>query len=355
LTLGDVRVVRQAGAVEAPETARLASAFRRERKRVRLVRKLLAILALSFAIASPARSARVALTFDDLPILGKVASTKEAASITRRLLSGLRRNHLPATGFVNEIKLEGADRPQRIALLALWLDAGEDLGNHTYSHVSLTNTPVDTYIADVARGETVTRVLLRARGRDERWFRHPYLETGPTLAIRHRFEGWLADNGYRVAPVTMENSDWQFALPYDDAVTRGDTAEATRIRRAYLAYTVRIVAWYQQAALGLLGRKPAFVFLLHASRLNADCIDALARILIDQKLQAITLDRAVADPAYRLADDYAGPDGDGWLTRWASTLHKELPWARLPQVPEDIVASSARLDAIPAPPLPAPR
>ncbi len=348
-------MVPQAGTVEARAPAGLASLFRHERKRVRLVRKYLAILALSLALASPARSAQVALTFDDLPVFGRVASTKEAASITRRLLSGLRRNHLPATGFVNENKLEGADRPQRIALLTRWLNAGEDLGNHSYSHMSLTQTPVDSFIADVARGETVTRALLRARGRDERWFRHPYLETGPTLPIRHRFEGWLADKGYRVAPVTMENSDWQFALPYDDAVTRGDKAEAARIRRVYLAHTVRTVAWYQVAALGLLGRKPAFVFLLHASRLNADCIDALARILIGQKLQAVTLERAVADPAYALADDYAGPDGDEWLSRWASTLHRELPWDSLPQVPQDIVASSARLDAVPASPVPGTR
>jgi peptidoglycan/xylan/chitin deacetylase (PgdA/CDA1 family) len=321
----------------------------------RRVRKYVAILLLLFAVASPARSGQVALTFDDLPVFGRVASTREAASITRRLLRGLRRHHLPATGFVNENKLEGADRPQRIALLMRWLNAGEDLGNHGYSHESLTDTPVDAYIADVARGETVTRALLQARGHDERWFRHPYLETGPTLPIRRRFEGWLAEKGYRVAPVTMENSDWQFTLPYDDAVTRGDKAEAARIRRVYLDHTVRTIAWYQRAALELLGRKPAFVFLLHASRLNADCIDALASILTDQKLQAVTLDRAVADPAYKLADDYAGPDGDDWLTRWASTLHRELPWDSLPQVPQDIVASSARLDAVPVSPIPGAR
>ncbi len=78
-----------------------------------------------------------------------------------------------------------------------------DLGNHTYSHFSLTTTPVADYIADTARGDAVTRPLLAAKGRTERWFRYPYLETGPTLAVRRTFEDWLASAHYRVAPVTL--------------------------------------------------------------------------------------------------------------------------------------------------------
>lgn len=306
------------------------------------MRKLLIGLLLAAAAVAPARAGEVALTFDDLPVAGRTRSTDDAAAITRRLLAGLRRHHLPATGFVNEIKLEGADRPARVALLVRWLDAGMDLGNHGYSHLSLTTTPVDAYIADVARGETVTRALLAARGRGERWYRHPYLETGPTLEIRRRFEGWLAARGYRVAPVTMENSDWAFATAYDAAVLRGDAAGAAHIRAEYLDFTGRIVAWYRAAATGLLGREPAFVFLLHASRLNADSIPALSSILAANALHAVTLDAAMTDAAYGIADDYAGPNGDQWLTRWARTLRKDLPWASLPRVPDTIAAPNAR-------------
>ena len=164
--------------------------------------------------ASQVAAHSVALTFDDLPVFGQFDSAAEGAEVTDRLLAGLRRYHWKATGFVNEDQLEAADRPQRILLLKRWLDAGMDLGNHTYSHLSLNKTPVDAYIADVARDETVTGRLLAARGKRERWFRYPYLETGNTLAIRERFESWLKKHGYRVASVTMENSDWQFSGPY---------------------------------------------------------------------------------------------------------------------------------------------
>ena len=306
--------------------------------------------ALAIGAAPTAHAGTVALTFDDLPIFGKFRPIAEADALTDKLVGGIERHHWPAIGFVNEIQLEAADKPRRIALLTRWLDAGLDLGNHSYSHPSLTNTPVETYIADVARGDVVTRPLMAARGKTEHWYRYPFLETGPTLAARQRFEGWLAAHGYRVAPVTMENSDWQFAEPYDDALRRGDAAQAAHIRAAYLDFTARVVPWYRQAGVAVFGREPAFVFLLHASQLNADSIDALADILKAQDLTPVTLDQAMADPAYRTADTYVGPDGEEWLERFATTLHKSLPWSTMPQMPADIVAADAALEgAQPAP------
>ena len=308
------------------------------------LRILLALAA--WGLVSGARAEDVALTFDDLPALSLNGDTPYWTETTKKLLRGLRHRHIPAIAFVNEGKLE-KDRPERVALLRRWLDAGMDLGNHTYSHLSLNKTPVDAYIADVERGETVTRWLLKARGRTPRWFRHPYLETGETLEKRRKFEGWLAAHGYRVAPVTMENADWMFAYPYDEAVGRKDKAGAAHIRAEYLAYTDAMTAWYRQAAFELLGRRPSFVFLLHASRLNADCIGDVAAILKKHDLTPVSLDQAMTDPAYAIPDTYAGPNGDEWVTRWSETLHKPLPWGAFTEPPADIQAAEKRLDTSP--------
>jgi peptidoglycan/xylan/chitin deacetylase (PgdA/CDA1 family) len=306
--------------------------------------------------AAPAHKGTVALTFDDLPVFGSFKSAADGAQVTDRLLDGLQRQHWKATGFVNEVQLEAPDKPQRVALLKRWLDAGMDLGNHTYSHLSLNTTTVDAYIADIARDEAETAPLLRARGRRERWFRYPYLETGRTLASRDQVAGWLARHGYRVAPVTMENSDWQFSAPYDDAMARGDAQEAERIRGQYITFTRDIVAWYMKAGRALFRRQPAFVFLLHASRLNAASVDALAAILRDAKLRVVPLDVAMRDPGYRTADGYVGPDGNEWLERWALTLHRDLPFESIPKVPRAIVERDERLEAAsdPHPGAPAP-
>ncbi|WP_010215379.1 polysaccharide deacetylase family protein [Sphingomonas sp. PAMC 26621] len=296
------------------------------------------------AAAVPATAGTVALTFDDLPVFGRMTSAADGAVVTEALLAGLKRQHYVATGFVNERQLAAPDRAQRVRLLARWVDAGMDLGNHSYSHLSLNAVPVEAYIADVAHGAQETSTLLAGRGKRERWYRYPYLETGLTLATRQRFEGWLGTHGYRVAPVTMENSDWRFAAPYDDAIARGDPIEARRIQQAYLDFTARIVPWYQKAGQALLGREPAFVFLLHASRLNAASIDKLAAILRAQHLRVVPLDTAMRDPAYAIPDTYVGPNGDGWLDRWALTLHKSLPYASVPIVPHAILTYDARLE-----------
>lgn len=295
--------------------------------------------------SAPAHSGTVALTFDDLPVFGSFTSAADGGLVTDRLLDGLRRHNWKVMGFVNEIQLDAPDKPQRVALLRRWLDAGMDLGNHTYSHLSLNTTPVGAYVADIARDEAETGRLLAVRGRRERWFRYPYLETGPTRASRDQVMAWLARHEYRIAPVTMENSDWQFSAPYDDAVARGNVGQADRIRQQYLTFTRAIVGWYVRAGRSLFGRQPPFVFLLHASRLNAASIDALADIFRDAKLRVVPLAVAMRDPAYRTIDGYVGPDGNEWLERWALTLHRDLPFESIPKVPSAIVERDARLEA----------
>lgn len=312
-----------------------------------VVAALLGALAGLPAVAAQPPPQEIALTFDDLPGLSLSDSTAYWRRTNAALVRGLRARRLAATGFVIGDKLEGAEHTERLAMLAAWRDAGLELGNHTYSHASLNKTPVEVYIADVEHDDAVLRPLLAARRQAPHWFRYPYLETGLKLEDKRRFEAWLAANGYRVAPVTVENSDWQFALPYDEAVMRRDWREARRIRAAYLAYTDQALAWYRKAAAGLLGRPPALVFLLHDSRLNADSLGELSSLLRRTGMHVVSLDRAMADPAYKISDDHEDADGDEWLSRWAVTLDKELPWDDFPQPPADIVAANDRLDKEP--------
>jgi peptidoglycan/xylan/chitin deacetylase (PgdA/CDA1 family) len=316
-----------------------------------------ALLAVALAAGGRAAAEPVAITFDDLPSLTYSTATDYQQATTEKLTAALKRQRVPAIGFVNEIKLETADRAARIALLTRWLDAGLELGDHSYSHLHFAAaTPVTDYIGDVSRGDTVTRTLLAQRKKPPpQWYRHPYLETGATADARRVFEAWMAAHGYRTAPVSMENSDWQFALIYDDAVMRGDAAAQARIRQAYLDFTRQIVPWYRQAALDVLARRPAFVFLLHATRLNADVMDDLLAIFRANQLTPVSLDDALKDPAYAIPDAYVGENGIGWVTRWSLALSKSMPWSALPKVPDEFVKADTALSAGPAKPsVPAP-
>ena len=189
----------------------------------------------------------IAVTFDDLPVISftdyDLAGYKQ---ITTRLLKSISSNNVPAIGFVNEEKLlsRGELDETRVALLRLWLDAGLELGNHTFSHLDLHTTPLPIYQEDVIRGETTTSQLLKNKGAKLRYFRHPYLHTGRNIETKEKLGEFLVGRGYRIAPVTIINSDWIFAASYDYALERGDKQLRKRIAEAYIPYDFGILNWF---------------------------------------------------------------------------------------------------------------
>ena len=270
-----------------------------------------------------ARSAarrEVAVTFDDLPVISvtrwDVASHR---AITTRLIDAIAAHHVPAAGFVNEENLlaGGVADPARVALLRQWLDAGLELGNHTFAHLDLHATPVERFEDDVVRGEPVTRGLLDARRLPLRWFRHPYLRTGTDLAIKRRVEAFLAGRGYRVAPITVSTEDYLFAAAWDRAVDRGDHAAARRVAEAYVPCVESQFIYYEDLSRRLLGYEVRQILLLHANAINAERFDALARMLERRGYSFVPLERALGDEAFAAPDDYARADGISWLQRWA--------------------------------------
>lgn len=305
---------------------------------------LIAALAALISSTAPALAGEVALTFDDLPGIS-LPTEPYVEEANRDLLAGLRRHHVPAIGFVNEGKLDTLNRRRETAILATWVREGMDLGNHTFSHESLNELGADKFIADVAKGEPVTRALLARRGKTLRWFRYPNLETGPDAETKTKVADWLTAHGYRSAPVTIDADDWEFAVPYDDAVRHNDRRRATAIRESYLAHTAAVVDWARRGAKALFGRDIAYVMLLHDTRLNADSIDALAGLLQARDLKFVSLDTAMRDPAYATPDPYVGPDGIEWLERWSKALGRDLHWDDYPDVPADIVASYDALES----------
>lgn len=269
---------------------------------------------------APAPTRTIALTVDDLPV-GRNHPLPWMQRVTHALLTQIDAAGVPATGFVNEGKLDaaGGERAERTALLQAWVDAGHDLGNHTYSHRSLFNTPLDTFQADVLRGKQVTNRLLATRGDSVRTFRHPYLNTGPDGATRDAFTAWLGTQGLTVAPVTHDNAEYVYALAYDRALEAGDTALQARIADAYVAYMDTTAAYFEALSRELFGREPAQVLLVHANALNADHLTDLVGMYRRRGYRFVTLEAALADPAYRSADTYAGRAGMSWLQRWAVT------------------------------------
>src|SRR4051794_1184770 len=127
------------------------------------------LTSLCFAVLCGAQNSRVvALTFDDLPIAvpgndQAAGSLAEARRGNTSILKVLAAHHATAIGFVNEIKLNVPnERDARAAILRQWLDAGMDLGNHTYSHPELSEIATSKYEDEFVRGSTVTSAEMHA-------------------------------------------------------------------------------------------------------------------------------------------------------------------------------------------------
>ena len=281
---------------------------------------------------SAARTNRaVAVTFDDLPgPPGSLVSSDVGAlrENTRKLLATFAEARIPVVGFVNEGKLfvdgeKPEDAEARIAVLKTWIEAGHELGNHTYSHRSLNRTPLGEFQADVIRGEPVTRRLLEEKGRELRYFRHPFLQVGLELEKRTAFEAFLKDRGYTVAPVTIDNDEYVYAAIYANALRRGDQEAAAKIGADYRRYMDAVIAFVEDVSRRLVGREIPQVLLLHANALNADHFGAVARSMKDRGYRFVPLDEALRDEAYTLPDTYVGNWGISWLHHWELTAGKK--------------------------------
>ena len=282
-------------------------------------RALLTALLVATAFA---QSRTVAITIDDLPRGGDSSTARDLASIramTIKLLAPL--HGIPVIGFVNAGRAQQLGDAGLQTILKLWLDSGSTLGNHTYSHPDLNTTPLADYEADLLRGEAAVTAAL---GHRPTYFRHPFLHTGKDAATRRALEAFLADHHYRIAPVTLDNSDWMFAAAYA-------AAPSERIRTAYLEYMESIFDFFEKRSVEVTGHEVAQTLLIHASQLNADTMPDLLAMMRRRGYRFVSLDEALKDPAYSLADEYYGPGGFSWIHRWSKT--KGIPGKGEPDEP----------------------
>ncbi|HEY2108984.1 MAG TPA: polysaccharide deacetylase family protein [Candidatus Acidoferrales bacterium] len=290
--------------------------------------------------AEKATQRTVAITVDDLPGAEPgtdhaIGNLQELERINHAIPAALRAHRVPGIGFVNEWKLQvNGQRDARAALLQVWLDAGMSLGNHTYSHPDFQTTPLDRYEDETIRGEVVTRALMSAAGQKEKYFRHPFLNTGPTAEAKSAFESFLKDRGYRVAPVTVDPSDYMFNDILGESIKTNDKQPGEKAKKEYFAYIDTVFAYEEQESRNLFQREIPQVLLIHDSELNAQCLDALLTQLERRGYRFISLDDALADPAYATPDLFVGGVGISWLTRWKLAFGQKPDYQNSPDPPK---------------------
>lgn len=277
------------------------------------MRSLLFLLTLLISAGSAVGQARhVAITIDDLPRGGDGGpyDLADTRAMTEKLLRPFRQQQIPVIGFVNAGRHSGNPGELR-EILDLWLNAGAELGNHSYSHPDINDVSLDAYTADIVRGEPAIRAALEARGKKLEFYRHPYLHTGPTAEIKKRMQEFLDQHGYRVAPVTLDDADYEFAVLYPKVEFR------ERVRREYVPYLESVVDFFERRSVQVTGHEISQILLIHASQLNADLMPELLDMFRRRGYTFVTLTQALKDPAYQLPETYVGRGGFSWIHRWS--------------------------------------
>jgi peptidoglycan/xylan/chitin deacetylase (PgdA/CDA1 family) len=300
------------------------------------------IFGLLLSLATIAQTRTISVTIDDLPVVVTQSDAKKREDITRRLLGHIKKAKVPAIGFVNENKLftDGKRNEEQVALLKMWIDAGLELGNHSFSHRSAEDLSVEDYTNDILRGEVITKELLAKNGMKMRYYRHPFLQTASDLTKKAAIYKFLADHNYTVAPITFDNADYIFARAYDIARDKADADLMKRVGEAYVPYMEAKLDYWERQSMKTLGRPMSHTLLLHANSINAEFFDDLAAMMVKRGYKFVSLGESLKDEAYRLPDKFTRRAGISWLHRWTLDKGREFVLPDEPMVPEFVLKAS---------------
>ncbi len=306
----------------------------------RVFQKALGLSALAWAsgnlklAAKP--SPKIALTMDDFAWNNAIRLTPEQRN--EAILGTLNKFSVKAGLFVMGRMIE-AERGKR--LLTEWDRAGHLIANHTYSHRNY-NAPAMTaadYQQDILRAEE----LLKGFPRFKKYFRFPMLKEGDTAAKRDGLRSSLAQHGYRMGYVTIDNSDWAIDLRLRARLEKDPNANLKPYRDFYLEHMWARAEYYDSLAHKVLGRSVKHTILTHFNLLNALFLGDLMEMFKNKGWQWIDAEEAFADPVFNALPKTV-PAGESiiWaLAKESGKIDKDL---RYPA--EDGEYENARMDKL---------
>jgi peptidoglycan/xylan/chitin deacetylase (PgdA/CDA1 family) len=244
----------------------------------------------------------IALTFDDLPAAGSLPQGMTRTQIATEITAHLKAAHMEGTyGFVNGIRM--VDNPDARQALQVWLDAGMNIGSHTWSHPGLPKVTAEAFIADIARNEPTLAEF--GQMRDWKWFRYPFLWEGETLEKRHAVRQWLFSHGYRVAQVTLDFEDYAWNDAYGRCLAKNDSTAMQWLHDSYLANAAEYIQLGREEEIVAFGHEIPNVLLLHETAFTTHMLPELIAQLQQTGFEFQPIAQVERDPAYAQDPDAA--------------------------------------------------
>ena len=242
------------------------------------------------AVLAEAPEKRIALSFDDVPRQAGAFFT--LGERTQRLIEALEEGGVDqAAFFVTTGNIDdsrgGESRIER------YVAAGHVIANHSDEHRHLSETPAETYLADIDRAQA----WLTGRDGLRPWFRYPYLDEGREhFDRRDAVRAGLTERGLSNGYVTIDGYDWF----YDDATTRaideGRKVDLEALGDLFVESHVGAANFFDDLARKTFGRSPVHVMLLHETDVTAMFLPRLIAALKADGWTMVPVDEAYADP-----------------------------------------------------------
>ena len=193
-----------------------------------------------------------------------------------------------------------------------------------YSHPDVNSLSAEQVEQEITKGEATIRPLLESVSRKPEFLRFPYNHTGDNEEKHNTIAAFMSAHGYRLAPCTIDNTDYKFNETYVLALARHDGQAAAKVRADYIAYTGAEIDWYTALDKQVLGYDSPHVMLLHDSPLNGDTIEQVISLFKQRGYSFVSLTEALQDHAYSVPETFITKYGPMWGYRWAQVLHVKV-------------------------------
>jgi peptidoglycan/xylan/chitin deacetylase (PgdA/CDA1 family) len=205
-----------------------------------------------------------------------------------------------AIAFVNTIGVE--EEPEKVECLRAWVAAGYELGNHTHAHTGLSNQSAEDFISELKQTEAA---LARLNLPLMKSIRYPFLQEGATLSARMSVRKWLRENGYILAPPTVDSWDW-------DTNGKWQSARSDKGRQRALDNGLKIAInnFHQSLATSrdLFGRDVRHTLLLHLTVIGPQLLPLILEKFTTEGVKFESLEKVLRDPIYKLDPGIAVSD-----------------------------------------------
>ena len=210
-----------------------------------------------------------------------------------------------AVAFVIGQTAEGNEK-----ILENWLDAGYELGNHTYYHQISSELSAKNFGLSVMKCDSLLREIgAFDKNSNPRWFRFPHLNGGDTFEQRKEFSLILNDLNYRVAPASADIHDYHFdqllaSEPIDD-----DPIRLGKIYGRYFKVATESIFHYKRIIDASNGTDTPIIIFFHFGLASANKLSEILTYLDRHQTEWLDLSTACSHQLYRDLDTTYGHRG----------------------------------------------